>query len=226
MSRIVHAITDSRLGHAANQTSWAGLTPRVATPTVSAAITRSRAKVHAAVETAGARRNQVTFARSCPFLALIAGATLLYAGSASTRAPGPSGMKAARVGLGWPSLRWRQWLANRSRRHLFGIDLGERRFPLVGVVVFVILVYATAMTSRLAAHWWSWSRSDSAEPKIPPDQTGRRPATRLRKATCGQTAPVRLSLASKRATSVTNGAVLTQPQSAILTARGTRRRGA
>ena len=147
MSRIVHAVADSRLGRRplnelgdafARQPTAAG--DEEDHPLAAA--------IRDAVEAAGARRRRVTAVRLLTIVLIAAGAVLLLAGSSPVGGwalDSPiGGVVPDRVG---------------------GVDLGGWRPWVVGAVALAVLADALLLTGRLAAHWWSWSQPEPAEPR-------------------------------------------------------------
>jgi hypothetical protein len=162
MSRIAHAVTDSRLGQQPlNELGGSFAQVRAADGTyrphpLAAALQR-------VTEAATARRNKVTTHRLGTFMLIAFGALLVFGWGPSLGAWVLDEQQSL-FRLPWPPLAWRQALGGLVPNGLGPFEFGDRRSWLTGVVVLAILVYSLSLIARLAGHWWSWRQPDSADP--------------------------------------------------------------
>jgi hypothetical protein len=169
MSRIVHAVTDSRLGQRPLHElggSYAQLSAEDGTPHPHALA----AAVERATKEAGARRTRVTTHRLGSFLLVAVGALLVFGWGRSLGAWVLAEPQSP-VRLPWPPVAWRHTLGDLVPSQIGPVAFGEWRSWIAGVMVLAILIYSVAILGRLVAHWWEWRQrepSDLVVPTTPP----------------------------------------------------------
>jgi hypothetical protein len=172
MSRIVHAVTDSRLGqHPLNHLggSYAQLIAEDGTTHPHALA----AAVERATTEAGARRTRVTTHRLGSFLLVAAGALLVFGWGPSLGAwvlDEPQSL----VRLPWPPVAWRQNPGGLVPSQTGPTAFGAWRSWIAGVMVLAILIYSFAILGRLVAHWWAWRQREPSDLVVPTAQPVRR----------------------------------------------------
>jgi hypothetical protein len=175
MSRIVHAITDSRLGSQPLDAHDGSFAPRTGAESARGAHPLT-AGVRHAVATAGARRARVTTTWLTGIVLFAVVAVSLFAGSASLGA-WVLGAQESLVGLNWPPLAWRRAFDDLVPNGLGPITFGSLRSPLTGAAILVLVAYVLAIISRLLVHWWSWSRPETTDPPEIPSRISDRAET-------------------------------------------------
>jgi hypothetical protein len=165
MSRMVHAITDSRLG-------WQPLTAlggsyAVQTPAAGATDAHPlAAPVEQAIMAAPDRQRQVTTRRFASFLLIAAGVLFLITASPSIghwllgeQVTGPV-LSWSGVDLSWPKVEWREALDARIPSSFAGIDFTDKRPWIVGAIALAFLAEVLVILARLGMHLWSWRHAE------------------------------------------------------------------
>jgi hypothetical protein len=174
MSRIVHAVTDSRLGQQPLH-ELGGSYSQVNTEDGTHHPHALAAAVERATKEAGARRARVTTRRLGSFILVAAGALLVFGWGPSLGA-WVLGERQSLFRLPWPPVQWRQTFGDLVPRQIGPIAFEEQRSWIVGVLAIVILVYSLAIIGRLVAHWWSWRQREPSYLEVPAPEATRRPA--------------------------------------------------
>jgi hypothetical protein len=175
MSRIVHAITDSRLGNQPLDAHDGSFAPRTGAGSTTGSHPLA-AGVRHAVAAAGARRARVTTTWLSGIVLITIIAISLFAGSAPLGA-WALGAQESLVGLSWPPLTWRRAFGDLVPTGLGPFTAGTLRSPLIGAALLALVAYVVAIVVRLLAHWWSWSRPESNDPLDIPSQISDRSET-------------------------------------------------
>jgi hypothetical protein len=170
MSRIVHVITDSRLGREPLDPGDGSYATRIDAGGGSGDHPLAPG-VRRAIEAAGTRRQRITatWFVGIVLAAFITGA--LFVGSASLgdwALGGANGL----LGLTWPPLTWRQAFGSFVPRGLGPLGFGGLRSPLIGAALLILLAYVLAIVALLLSHWWSWSRPEIVIPPEGPAHPG------------------------------------------------------
>jgi hypothetical protein len=165
MSRMVHAITDSRLG-------WQPLTAlggsyAVQTPAAGATAAHPlAAPVEQAIMAAPERQRHVTTRRFASFLLIAVCVLFLITASPSIghwllgeQVTGPV-LSWSGVDLSWPKVEWREALDARIPSSIAGIDFTDKRPWIVGAIALAFLAEVLLILARLGMHLWSWRRAE------------------------------------------------------------------
>ena len=160
MSRMVHAITDSRLGQ--QPLSELGDSYSVQTQRDGATEAHPLARpVREAIGAAPDRQRQVTTRRFASFLLIAAGIALVYLTSQSLGA-WLLGDRMEVLGVSWPPLAWRRDLGQLIPTSLLGINFTSLRPWIVGTLALAFLAEVLLLLAQLGIHLWSWRRAEPA----------------------------------------------------------------
>jgi hypothetical protein len=172
MSRIVHAVTDSRLGQRPLN-ELGGSYAQLSAEDGTAQPHPLAAAVERATMEAGARRTRVTMQRLGSFLLVAVGALLVFGWGPSLGAwvlAEPQSL----VRLPWPPVAWRQTLGDLVPSQIGPLAFGAWRSWIAGVLVLAILIYSVAIIGRLVAHWWAWRQREPSDLVVSTAQPVRR----------------------------------------------------
>jgi len=161
MSRMVHAITDSRLG----QQSLAELGDAYSLQPEGDGGTQAHPLARPVREAIGAapdRQRQVTARRFASFLLIAVGIALAYLTSKSL-GDWVLGDRLDVLGVSWPPLAWRRDLGQLIPTSLLGINFTALRPWIVGVLALAFLAELLLILAQLGIHLWSWRRPEPAQ---------------------------------------------------------------
>jgi hypothetical protein len=160
MSRMVHAVTDSRLGQ--QPLSELGDSYSVQTHRDGATDAHPLARpVREAIRAAPDRHRQVTTRRFASFLLIAAGVVLVYLTSKSLGS-WLLGDRVEILGVSWPPLVWRRDLGQLIPTSLLGINFTSLRPWIVGALALAFLAEVLLLLAQLGIHLWSWRRAEPA----------------------------------------------------------------
>jgi hypothetical protein len=160
MSRMVHAITDSRLGQ--QPLSELGDSYSVQTQRGGEMEAHPLARpVREAIKAAPDRQRQVTTRRFASFLLIALGVALVYLTSNSLGA-WLLGDRMEILGVSWPPLAWRRDLGQLIPTSLLGFNFTSLRPWIVGALALAFLAEVLLLLAQLGIHLWSWRRAEPA----------------------------------------------------------------
>jgi len=160
MSRMVHAITDSRLG----QQPLTELGDSYSVQTQRGGETEAHPlarSVREAIRAAPDRQRQVTTRRFVSFLLIAVGVALVYLTSKSLGA-WLLGDRMEILGVSWPPLAWRRDLGQLIPTSLLGINFTSLRPWIVGALALAFFAEVLLLLAQLGIHLWSWHRAEPA----------------------------------------------------------------